>query len=83
LNNRFPSDTLLQRYWLPTIRGSIELARKGFAANFSASWRVENQARSFQVLAGEMLSQQPLKTYSGCARWFARKPYDRLEPWAT
>jgi serine/threonine protein kinase/tetratricopeptide (TPR) repeat protein len=28
LNKRFPSDTLLQRYWLPTIRGSIELARK-------------------------------------------------------
>jgi serine/threonine protein kinase/tetratricopeptide (TPR) repeat protein len=28
LNKRFPSDTLLQRYWLPTIRASIELARK-------------------------------------------------------
>ena len=28
LNRRFPSDTLLQRYWLPTIRGAIELARK-------------------------------------------------------
>ena len=28
LNKRFPSDTLLQRYWLPTIRGAIELARK-------------------------------------------------------
>lgn len=28
LNKRFPSDTLLQRYWLPTIRGSIELTRK-------------------------------------------------------
>jgi predicted Zn-dependent protease len=28
LSNRFPSDTLVQRYWLPTIRGSIELARK-------------------------------------------------------
>ena len=27
LNKRFPSDTLLQRYWLPTIRSSIELAR--------------------------------------------------------
>ena len=28
LNRKFPSDTLLQRYWLPTIRASIELARK-------------------------------------------------------
>jgi len=28
LNKRFPSDTLLQRYWLPTIRASIELVRK-------------------------------------------------------
>jgi hypothetical protein len=25
LNRRFPSDTLLQRHWLPTIRGSIHL----------------------------------------------------------
>ncbi len=28
LNKRFPSDTLLQRYWLPTIRGAIAFARK-------------------------------------------------------
>jgi eukaryotic-like serine/threonine-protein kinase len=28
LNRKLPSDTLLQRYWLPTIRASIELARK-------------------------------------------------------
>jgi len=28
LNKLFPSDTLLQRYWLPTIRGAIELVRK-------------------------------------------------------
>jgi eukaryotic-like serine/threonine-protein kinase len=27
LSRQFPSDTLLQTYWLPTIRGSIELAR--------------------------------------------------------
>jgi tetratricopeptide (TPR) repeat protein len=27
LNKRFPSDTMLQRYWLPTIRGAIELGR--------------------------------------------------------
>jgi len=28
LNKRFPSDTLIQKHWLPTIRGSIELAKK-------------------------------------------------------
>ena len=28
LNRQFPSNTLMQRYWLPTIRGSIEFARK-------------------------------------------------------
>jgi eukaryotic-like serine/threonine-protein kinase len=28
LNKERPSDTLLQRYWLPTIRASIELAQK-------------------------------------------------------
>ncbi len=27
LNRQFPSNTFMQRYWLPTIRGSIELAR--------------------------------------------------------
>jgi predicted Zn-dependent protease len=27
LNAKLPSDTLVQRYWLPTIRGAIELAR--------------------------------------------------------
>ena len=26
LNSRFPSNTLMQKYWLPTIRGAIELA---------------------------------------------------------
>jgi hypothetical protein len=28
LDKRFPSDTLMQRYWLPATRASIELARK-------------------------------------------------------
>jgi len=32
LNKRFPSDTYLQRYWLPTIRSAIALARKNPAA---------------------------------------------------
>jgi tetratricopeptide (TPR) repeat protein len=36
LNKRFPLDTLLQRYWLPTIRASIELTRKNFSGVLSA-----------------------------------------------
>jgi serine/threonine protein kinase/tetratricopeptide (TPR) repeat protein len=36
LNKRFPSDTMLQRYWLPTIRGSIELARNNPSGAVSA-----------------------------------------------
>jgi len=36
LNRQFPSHTLLQRYWLPTIRGSIELARKNPAKALDA-----------------------------------------------
>ena len=36
LNKRFPSDTYFQRYWLPTIRGAIELARKDPAAAVAA-----------------------------------------------
>ena len=44
LNKRFPSDTLLQRYWLPTIRGSIELARKNPAGALQAL-----QAASYEL----------------------------------
>ena len=36
LNKQFPSDTILQKYWLPTIRGSIELARKNSAGALQA-----------------------------------------------
>ena len=36
LDKRFPSDTMLQRYWLPTIRGSMELARKNPSGAISA-----------------------------------------------
>lgn len=36
LNKRFPSDTLLQKYWLPTIRGAIDLARKNPSGALSA-----------------------------------------------
>jgi eukaryotic-like serine/threonine-protein kinase len=44
LNKRFPSDTLLQRYWLPTIRGSIELTRKNPAGALQAL-----QAASYEL----------------------------------
>ena len=36
LNRQFPSHTLLQRYWLPTIRGSIALARNNSAKALDA-----------------------------------------------
>jgi len=36
LDKQFPSDTILQRYWLPTIRGSIELAKKNPSGAVSA-----------------------------------------------
>ena len=36
LNKDFPSDTYLQRYWLPTIRSAIALARKDPAAAVAA-----------------------------------------------
>jgi serine/threonine protein kinase/tetratricopeptide (TPR) repeat protein len=36
LDKQFPSDTMLQKYWLPTIRGSTELARKNPAGTLSA-----------------------------------------------
>ena len=37
LNKQYPSDTLLQRYWLPAIRASIELARNNPSAALEAS----------------------------------------------
>ena len=36
LNRQFPSHTLLQRYWLPTIRGAMQLARKNPAKALDA-----------------------------------------------
>jgi len=36
LNKRFPSDTMLQRYWLTTIRGAIQLARKNASGALGA-----------------------------------------------
>jgi predicted Zn-dependent protease len=36
LSRQFPSDTMLQRYWLPTIRSSIQLAKENPAGALSA-----------------------------------------------
>jgi tetratricopeptide (TPR) repeat protein len=36
LNKRFPSDTLLQRYWLPTIHAATDLARKNPSSSLTA-----------------------------------------------
>jgi serine/threonine protein kinase len=36
LSSRFPSDTLLQRYWVPTIRAAVEFARKNPSAALGA-----------------------------------------------
>ena len=36
LDKGFPSDTMLQRYWLPAIRGEIEVARRNPAGAINA-----------------------------------------------
>ncbi len=47
LSRRFPSDTMLQRYWLPTIRGAIELARKNPSGALTALEGVSYELGSF------------------------------------
>jgi hypothetical protein len=47
LNKRFPSDTLLHRYWLPTIRSSIELARNNAPGALAASKGLSYELGSF------------------------------------
>jgi eukaryotic-like serine/threonine-protein kinase len=57
LNKRFPSDTLLQRYWLPTIRAAIEFARKNRSAALGTLRRVSYELGSHQfslVLVGNL-----------------------------
>ena len=53
LDKKFPSDTLLQKYWLPTIRGSIELARKNSAGALhvlqNASYELSDNGPMFPV----------------------------------
>ena len=54
LNKKFPSDTMLQRYWLPTIHASIELARKNPLAAIEAlrgaSYELGNYLPGFGAL---------------------------------
>jgi eukaryotic-like serine/threonine-protein kinase len=52
LSKRFPSDTLLQRYWVPTIRGAIELARKNPTAALAALRGVSYELSTYQVSWG-------------------------------
>jgi serine/threonine protein kinase/Tfp pilus assembly protein PilF len=55
LNKRFPSDTLIQRYYLPLIRSSIELARKKPSAALTAL-----QSLSYEL--GDALRDQGANT---------------------
>jgi tetratricopeptide (TPR) repeat protein len=47
LSKRFPWDTMLKSYWLPTIRGSIQLAKENPAGALSAL-----QGLSYELSAG-------------------------------
>ena len=54
LNKKFPLDTMIQRYWLPTIHASIELARKNPPAAIEAlrgaSYELGNYLPGFGAL---------------------------------
>jgi eukaryotic-like serine/threonine-protein kinase len=52
LSSQFSSDTLLQRYWLPTIRGSIELARQSPAKAIDALQSVSYELGDVGFSAG-------------------------------
>jgi eukaryotic-like serine/threonine-protein kinase len=54
LNRQFPWDTLLQRYWLPTIRGSIELARKNPTRALEALQGVSYELGDVGFLVGNL-----------------------------
>jgi len=54
LNKRFPSDTLLQRYWLPTIRSSIELARNNAPGALAALQGLSYELGSIGAAGGSM-----------------------------
>jgi eukaryotic-like serine/threonine-protein kinase len=54
LNRQFPSDTLLQKYWLPTVRGSLELARKNPARALEALQGVSYELGDVGFLVGNL-----------------------------
>ena len=54
LGRQFPSHSLVQRYWLPTIRGSIELARKNPAKAVEALKAVSYELGDTGTLAGNL-----------------------------
>jgi serine/threonine protein kinase/Flp pilus assembly protein TadD len=68
LSKRFPSDTMLQRYFLPTIRGSMELARKNPAGALSALQGVSYELGGFPGTAlypVYVRGQAHLRTHQG------------------
>jgi predicted Zn-dependent protease len=56
LNRRFPSNTLLQRYWLPMIRGAIELARNNTSKALEELKGVSYELGDNGALAGNLYS---------------------------
>ena len=54
LNRKLPYDTLLQKYWLPTIRASIELARKNPVKAVDILQSVSYELGDTSTLAGNM-----------------------------
>jgi len=69
LNKRYPSDTLLQRYWLPAIHASIELARKNPSAALEAlngaSYELGDVADGLQMCTVYLRGQAYLATHQG------------------
>jgi DNA-binding winged helix-turn-helix (wHTH) protein/tetratricopeptide (TPR) repeat protein len=54
LNSRFPSNTLIQKYWLPTIRGAIELALNNPSRALDALKGVSYELGNNGVLASNL-----------------------------
>jgi DNA-binding winged helix-turn-helix (wHTH) protein/predicted Zn-dependent protease len=54
LSKQFSSDTLLQRYWLPTIRGAIELARNNPSRALDAMKGASYELGNNELLAGNL-----------------------------
>jgi DNA-binding winged helix-turn-helix (wHTH) protein/tetratricopeptide (TPR) repeat protein len=70
LNGRFPSNTFLQKYWLPTIRGAIELARNNPSRALDALKGVSYELGNNGVLVGNLYpayirGQAYLRTHQG------------------